>query len=43
MENINIADVLGTLFLAYGVLDGYRKGFVKKGILFASSILTLVI
>ncbi len=43
MENINIADVLGTLFLAYGVIDGYRKGFVKKGILFASSILTLVI
>lgn len=43
MENINIADALGTLFLAYGVIDGYRKGFVKKGILFASSILTLVI
>ena len=43
MENINVADVLGTLFLIYGVIDGYRKGFVKKGILFASSILTLVI
>ena len=43
MENMNIADVLGTLFLIYGVIDGYRKGFVKKGILFASSILTLVI
>ena len=43
MENINIADALGTLFLAYGVVDGYRKGFVKKGILFASSILTLII
>ena len=43
MENMNVADVLGTLFLIYGVIDGYRKGFVKKGILFASSILTLVI
>lgn len=43
MENMNIADVLGTLFLIYGVIDGYRKGFVKKGILFASSILTLAI
>ena len=38
MENMNVADVLGTLFLIYGVIDGYRKGFVKKGILFASSI-----
>ena len=43
MENMNVADVFGTLFLIYGVIDGYRKGFVKKGILFASSILTLVI
>lgn len=32
MENMNVADVLGTLFLIYGVIDGYRKGFVKKGI-----------
>ena len=30
MEHMNIADALGTLFLAYGVVDGYRKGFVKK-------------
>ena len=28
MENMNVADVLGTLFLIYGVIDGYRKGIV---------------
>ncbi len=35
----NIADCLGLLFLGYGLLDGYRKGFVKKG---TSLMLTLV-
>lgn len=43
MEGINIADILGILFLGFGVIDGYRKGFVKKGILFGFSILTLVL
>lgn len=35
----NMADYLGLLFLGYGLLDGYRKGFVKKG---TSLMLTLV-
>lgn len=43
MEGINVADVLGIVFLGYGLIDGYRKGFVKKGILFGISILTLVL
>lgn len=43
MEGINAADILGIVFLGYGLIDGYRKGFVKKGILFGISILTLVL
>ena len=43
MEGINVADILGVIFLGYGIIDGYRKGFVKKGILFGLSILTLVL
>ena len=27
----NIADLAGFLFLGFGLLDGYRKGLVKKG------------
>ena len=38
MEGINAADILGIVFLGYGIIDGYRKGFVKKGILFGISI-----
>ena len=30
MEGINAADILGIVFLGYGIIDGYRKGFVKK-------------
>lgn len=37
----NLADVFGILFLGYGILDGYRKGFVKKGISLGASLLTL--
>lgn len=37
----NLADAFGILFLGYGVLDGYRKGFVKKGISLISSVVTL--
>ena len=37
----NLADILGLLFLGYGLLDGYRKGFVKKGISLAASVVTL--
>lgn len=39
MGTWNIADVLGLLFLGYGLVDGYRKGLVKKG---TSLMLTLV-
>lgn len=39
MDICNIADLLGVLFLGYGIIDGYRKGFVKKG---TSLVLTLV-
>lgn len=35
----NIADYLGLIFLGYGLIDGYRKGFIKKG---TSLMLTLV-
>ncbi len=43
METINAAGVIGLLFLGYGVFDGYRKGFVKKGVSLASMILTMVV
>lgn len=35
----NMADILGALFLGFGIVDGYRKGLVKKG---ASLVITLV-
>lgn len=37
----NAADIVGILFLGYGILDGYRRGFVKKGISLAASLVTL--
>ncbi|MCD8249858.1 MAG: CvpA family protein [Lachnospiraceae bacterium] len=43
MEVLNAAGVIGLLFLGYGVLDGYRKGFVKKGVSFAIMVLTMVV
>lgn len=39
MEMWNLADILGAVFLGFGLLDGYRKGFVKKG---TSLVITLV-
>lgn len=39
----NLADAFGILFLGYGVLDGYRKGLVKKGISLGASLLTLAV
>lgn len=39
MEMWNLADILGAIFLGFGILDGYRKGFVKKG---TSLVITLV-
>lgn len=43
MEMWNLADILGTVFLGYGILDGYRKGIVKKGISLAASLGTLLV
>lgn len=37
----SLADILGLLFLGYGILDGYRKGLVKKGISLVASVVTL--
>lgn len=31
IKTINIADIAGFLFLGLGLMDGYRKGLVKKG------------
>lgn len=39
----NLADAFGILFLGYGILDGYRKGLVKKGISLGASLLTLAV
>lgn len=39
----NLADLLGIVFLGWGILDGYLKGFVKKGISLAASLGTLLI
>lgn len=39
MEAWNVTDMLGVLFLGFGIVDGYRKGLVKKG---ASLIISLV-
>ncbi len=43
MEMLNAAGVLGLLFLGYGMVDGYRKGFVKKGVSLAIMVLTLAV
>ncbi len=43
MGTWNLADILGILFLGYGIVDGYRKGIIKKGISLATSIGTLLI
>ena len=32
MDIVNIADLAGFLFLGFGLLDGYRKGLVKKAV-----------
>jgi uncharacterized membrane protein required for colicin V production len=39
MNGLNIADVLGLIFLGIGMLDGFRRGLVKKG---TSLVITLV-
>ena len=39
----NAADLTGLLFLGYGVLDGYRKGFVKKGTSLVITLVTLLV
>lgn len=42
MRMWNLADILGVIFLGYGILDGYRKGIIKKGISLAASLGTLL-
>ena len=42
MGTWNLADILGVIFLGYGILDGFRKGIVKKGIALAASAGTLL-
>lgn len=36
-----MADLAGILFLGFGILDGYRKGLVKKGMSLAITLATL--
>lgn len=36
-----MADLAGILFLGFGILDGYRKGLVKKGLSLAITLATL--
>lgn len=43
METLNAADLLGLLFLGFGLLDGYRKGLVKKGASLAITLVTLFV
>ncbi len=43
MEMWNPADIFGIVFLGYGILDGYRKGLLKKGISLAATVGTLVV
>lgn len=43
METLNAADLLGLLFLGFGLLDGYRKGLVKKGASLAITLVTLLV
>jgi hypothetical protein len=43
MNTLNIADILGLLFLGFGILDGFLKGFVKKGTSLMVSLVTLII
>lgn len=40
---MNIGDLLCILFLGFGMVDGYHKGFVKKGLSLLASIATLFI
>lgn len=40
---MNIGDLLCILFLGFGMVDGYHKGFVKKGLSLLASIATLLI
>ncbi len=41
MDLSRLPDLLGFLFLTFGILDGYRKGFVKKGMSLAATLVTL--
>lgn len=43
MGMFSLADIMGVLFLGYGIVDGYRKGIIKKGISLAASLGTLLV
>jgi len=43
METLNIADALGILFLGFGILDGFRKGLIKKGTSLVITLVTLLV
>ncbi|MCD8198450.1 MAG: CvpA family protein [Lachnospiraceae bacterium] len=43
MGILNVAGIIGLLFLGYGIADGYWKGFVKKGVSLAIMMLTMAV
>lgn len=43
MGTWNLADILGAVFLGIGVIDGYRKGLVKKGTSLVITLVTLLV
>lgn len=43
MHTMNTADIVALVFLGFGILDGFRKGLVKKGMMFLASLLTLAV
>ncbi len=40
---LNLADILGAVFLGLGIWDGYKKGLIKKGMSLAITLAALVI
>ncbi len=40
---MNLGDILCIIFIGFGVVDGYRKGFVKKGLSLLASVAAILI
>lgn len=40
---MNLGDLLCVIFIGLGVIDGYRKGFVKKGLSLLASVAAILI